>query len=467
MDHEVVDRRPQRLPDGRNVMLYRLFNAWYGQMRGYERRRIQREAWRNQLQPPRQLEQHVRVLVDKRIRQALSRFECYRDKVLQHCGRLPGDKEAIQIAELPIWTREDQRRLFAGLTGAPVPDSFKHATGGSTGVPLQFYVTRQSYEWRMAVSDRGYSWAGAEEGRPSFYVWGSPIRSPSRGENLKHRMHHWMQRREYFDSFIFDDERKALCCRAISRCKPDALVGYAGNLVELALFVRANPGLLTRRAASAVTAAEGLHQGQRELLIEFLVKDVFESYGSREFMLIGMECREHSGYHLSSDNLAVEVVDGDGVPVNHGETGRILVTDLHNDANPFIRYEIGDMGVAGAEPCPCGLPFPMLRGVEGRVQESLVRPDGTRLTALFVPHLMKEFAWIEGYQLVQNAPGDITVCVICREDFTVEMTEPVEKGFVSRMGPGSLVRFKRVAGLEKNRSGKTPTVLPKNQNKDV
>jgi len=52
-------------------------------------------------------------------------------------------------------------------------------------VPLRFYVTRESYEWRTAVSDRGYGWAGAEEGRRSFYVWGTPIRAPSPAQRLK------------------------------------------------------------------------------------------------------------------------------------------------------------------------------------------------------------------------------------------------------------------------------------------
>lgn len=441
--------------------MFRLLSAGYGQLRGYNRWRIRNRVRRNETAAPDELARHARALVRSRVMDAVRRFPQYAEKVRSRRGALPAPDEAFSLEELPIWTRRDQHTLFSGLPGPPVPDSFVHATGGSTGEPTRFYVSRESYEWRTAVSDRAYAWAEAEEGRSSFYVWGTAVYPPSRGRQIKMHIHHRLQRRTYFDSFEFDDERKAACCRAINRARPHALVGYAGNLARLARFVDRHPGVLTWRARTAVTAAEGLHPGQRELVEATLADDVFMSYGSREFMLIGMECHEHQGYHMASDNLVVEVVDRAGRPAPHGETGRILITDLHNAANPFIRYEIGDLGAIDdpQEPCPCGLPFPRLARVDGRAQETIRLPDGADATALFMPHLMKEFAWVESYQVCQSDRHGITVRLVTRRAFDGRDTAPIEQALRGRLGTQLGVRFERVEALRTTGSGKTPIVV--------
>ena len=441
--------------------IYRPMNMLYGQLRGHGRLRIRREAARLAGASPEWLRGQQRDLFRQQVAHCLATFPVYGETVGEAFGDEVPDIAGLRSEDWPVWIREDQRQLFSSLNGSPVPNSFVHSTGGSTGVPTKFYVTRESYEWRCAVSDRGYSWAGAEEGRRSFYVWGTPINSPAWRKRMITGLHHRLQRRTYFDSFHFGDEQKAQCCRAINRLQPPVIVGYAGNLVELAHFVRDNPGQLKWRAARLVTAAEGLRPGCRELLAEHLGDEVFMSYGSREFMLIGMECLQHRGYHISADNLLVEVVDDDDNVLPPGETGRILVTDLRNTANPFIRYEIGDLGAMGdpAAPCPCGLPFPILSRVEGRLQEVIHLPTGDKLTALFIPHLMKEFEWVEGYQLLQADSHAVTVNIVAREWPTPDRIAPIEHALREKVGNGIEIRFRKVETLTKTRSGKVPIVV--------
>lgn len=429
-----------------------------GDLKGYGRGRIRRDAARSASRQRSELLADGERLWRRRVEAALHDCPLYADKVKAYCGDLP-DIDSVSLDQLPVWTKDDLREIWERTADSPPPGGIAHSTGGSTGSPSKFYITRESYEWRTAVSDRGYGWAGAEEGQRSYYVWGVSITPPSRMHRAKADMHHRLQKRKYFNSFDFTDERKATCCREIDEFRPKAIVGYAGNLVDLALYVRRNPDALTWRSRSAVTAADGLRPGQRELIEQTLSDHVFLTYGSREFMLIGAECHEHRGYHLSVDNLWVEVVSDDGLPVPLGESGRILVTDLRNMATPFIRYEIGDVGVMAAEPCPCGLPFPMLEQVEGRLQERIRLPGGASLTALFIPHLMKEFEWVRAYQVRQLADAEICMDLITDEPLEHRKTAEIVRYLQPRVGDEMRISCRRVDALQKSASGKTPIVV--------
>lgn len=431
-----------------------------GDLRGYGRSRIRREVEVNARRSPQEIAAMQEVLFRHRVLDAVNRFPSYAEKVRLHCGRVPASDGDIRPEELPIWTKKDQRDLFSVLREPPFPGAFIHATGGSTGEPTRFYMTRDSYEWRAAVADRGYAWAGAQEGVRSFYIWSTPATPPSPAKALKQRVARWLANRKQFSLFHFGMERKRKCCAAINAFRPKALVSYSGNLLELACFVRDHPGLLQWHPETIVGAAEGLPPGGRDVVERYLGGKVFMSYGTREFMLIGMECKQHEGYHISADNLYVEVVDDEGRAARPGQTGRILVTDLRNPATPFIRYEVGDMGAMMEDaPCACGCAFPRLARVEGRCGEFVELPDGSRLTAIFIAHTFKEFLWIDGFQIVQPDRHRITVRLITHETLDPLKLVLLEHAMRDKMGEALRIEFARVSELEKTASGKTPPVV--------
>src|SRR5690606_21011580 len=63
---------------------------------------------------------------------------------------------------LPVLTRSEITQNLADLTprGTPPEDLHVHATGGSSGTPLRFYRTIESFDWRSACTKRAYSWSG-------------------------------------------------------------------------------------------------------------------------------------------------------------------------------------------------------------------------------------------------------------------------------------------------------------------
>src|SRR6185437_4278751 len=134
---------------------------------------------------------------------------------------------------------------------------------------------------------------------------------------------------------------------------PDVIVAYTNPLDSFASMLRER-GWRPFSPRAIVVGAEKLHDFQRRRIEEVFGAPVFETYGSREFMLIGAECDRHRGLHLTAENLLVEVLDDDGQPTPPGEEGDVVITDLYNYGMPFVRYANGDRGVAGFEGCACG-----------------------------------------------------------------------------------------------------------------
>lgn len=432
----------------------------YGELRGYRRLQIRRQAARNERLDYQQLDALGGALFQQRVRDAIARFPIYAERVREHRGSLPRSDDIIAPDELPIWTRRDQRALFEQQQ-PPGDGSYVHQTSGSIGMAVRFYVTRESYEWRAAVSDRSYAVARAEEGRRSFYIWAADQERPAFGQRAKRFIDTKLQRRWFYEAFQqFGDEQRAECCRAINRLRPTAVVGYTGLLVDLARYVRDHPEALRWKAPTLINAAEGLKPGQREFIERHLAKEMFLCYGSREFMNIGMECQYHNGYHIVADNLAVEIVNDAGHKVSPGETGRVVVTDLRNAATPFIRYEIGDYGtMAPPKPCPCGRPFPLLASVDGRLHDVIHTPDGRRLTALYITYALRNCFWIEGHQAVQNRRDRVLIRLLTTEEPTPDRMAPVTERLRKKLGQEIAIDYERVDALERQATGKIPPVI--------
>lgn len=434
-----------------------LISTLYGQARGYRRLDIRRRVFANEKLSAATLSRLGEEEFQHHVHRSLTRFPFYAERVKAHRGSLPRPGERVRPEELPVWTREVQREFFAQQE-RPADALYTRQSSGSTSTPVAYYATRESYEWRTSIMDRVYTWARAEEGVRSVHVWGSDTIPIQGFHRIKRRVHLVLQRRYFFNAFQeFDDTELVACCNLINRIRPHAIVGYTGLLADIARFARDHK-TLHWKARTVVTTAEGLLPGQRELIEQTLGREVFNSYGSREVMNIATECEKHRGMHMATDNLRVEVVDQRGIPVPPGTEGRVVVTDLHNAASPMIRYEVGDIGVMWPEePCACGRPFPRLASVVGRMQEVIQTPGGP-VTMIWFGILLKDYPWVDGFQVVQTQPDQLTLRLLTRSELTPELITPLSTALLQRVGNMRL-HFERVDALTRRPNGKAQLLI--------
>jgi phenylacetate-CoA ligase len=358
-------------------------------------------------------------------------------------------------ARLPPITKDDIRAHYDQFISEPWRGkTLKKTTGGSTGRPFSFEYTRESYERRMAVMMRGYGWAGWRPGVKRLDVWGTELTVPSLPRRLKSRLYDATMGRRVMSCFEMNRDNIESFVTEIDRYRPTVIVGYTGALETMATWMANHCG--AQWAPSAViTAAEMLSDAQRELLERSFRAPVFHTYGCREFMLIGAECTEHRGYHASEDHLVIEVANDAGTLVTDGP-GNIVITDLHNYGMPFIRYVNGDLIHARSDTaaCACGRGLPLLGAVEGRRLDMLTTPDGRFIPGEFFPHLIKDVAAIEAFQVRQTQTDQLVVLMVKHGEVTEANMAYLRSAIDKVIGSQMNVEFRFVDEIPLTPSGK-------------
>jgi phenylacetate-CoA ligase len=125
----------------------------------------------------------------------------------------------------------------------------------------------------------------------------------------------------------------------------------------------------------AVTGAEPHSEELRQKIQEKLGIEVYNCYGMSELNGPGVafECIFRNGLHIWEDRYIFEIIDPDTLePLPDGEIGELVVTILHRDSMPLIRYRTRDLTRVIPEPCPCGRTHRRLARFTGRTDDMLI-----------------------------------------------------------------------------------------------
>ncbi len=195
--------------------------------------------------------------------------------------------------------------------------------------------------------------------------------------------------------------------------RPRALTGYVMTLRLLAEHVRDHPGHDVAPQLVFHTSAF-LDAASRTLFAEQFGGKVVDIYGSEEGGCIAWECPHCRGYHVNADLVLVEILRN-GQPVSPGETGEVVVTNLHSFAMPIVRYRQGDVAAISPEPPGCGRPFPLLSRIEGRIEDFLVLQGGRRLPPHPFYHCIDPVPGVRRWRIRQREAGAIEVEIEAEE----------------------------------------------------
>jgi phenylacetate-CoA ligase len=362
------------------------------------------------------------------------------------------------LEALPLLTREIVRERYDDLVDpAHKGTNLKKGTSGSTGTPLKFEYSPTSECWRQAVKLRGYRWAGFRPGLKTFYYWA--VVSAAR-PTLKTRLDRRLRRETFVDSMKQDVESRRRALELFRKVRPSVVVCYTQSCAQFARWIL-DEGLRDWDDVPVICGAEAVLPADRAVLAKAFGPDIFETYGSRETMLIAAECSEHQGMHVQEENLLVEVVHG-RTSVAPGDAGDVVVTDLHNYGMPLIRYVNGDVAIAAPRaPCGCGRGLSKIARVDGRRADAIVDREGNSLPGIVFHVLLSDARreLIRQFQAVQNEDGAVVLKVVRGSDFSPDAFQVVVRRFTEYLrGLPFSVEFHE-AITPHIRSGKIQTIV--------
>ncbi|OPY01427.1 MAG: Phenylacetate-coenzyme A ligase [Syntrophorhabdus sp. PtaB.Bin047] len=210
-------------------------------------------------------------------------------------------------------------------------------------------------------------------------------------------------------------------------------------------FLMSNSELLTAHA--------------REYIEDVFRCKVYDDYSCLEFSAIAFECRMQN-LHVAADNVILEVLDESGNRLPAGEPGRIVLTSLNNYSMPYIRYEIGDVGVLSGEECPCGRCFPVLKAIVGRCDDFLVLPSGQLLDPQTVVFQIETIPEVREFRVVQQEDRSLTVNIVPQStDEFQKIREEIRAKLHALLGGGIPVEVIEARSLDRGSTGKHRSVL--------
>lgn len=176
----------------------------------------------------------------------------------------------------------------------------------------------------------------------------------------------------------------------------------------------------------------------------------YDHAGMTEVGAFGFACSEQQGVHVNEGEFIAEVVDPtSGEPVQEGEVGELVLTNLGRWGYPALRYRTGDLVRHGGYTCGCGRNFLHLTGgVLGRADDMLV-VRGVNVYPSSLADILHRFPEVQEYRIIVTRSGvmdEIALQVECPPELVTSLEEELRIALnlrvpIEHVDFGSLPRF--------------------------
>ncbi len=196
---------------------------------------------------------------------------------------------------------------------------------------------------------------------------------------------------------------------------------------------------------------------------------VFDHSGMTEIGPLAIECPANpGGLHIVEDDYYAEVIDpatlapltpGPSPPEGRGENaglGELVLTNLGRIGSPLLRYRTGDLVRVDPRPCPCGSKWMRLEGgILGRTDD-MIALRGNNLYPSALENVLRCFAEVVEYRVTidrSTALAEMRIEVEAANagaNLAMRITDAIRdelmfRADVTLVSPGTLPRFEMKA----------------------
>lgn len=357
------------------------------------------------------------------------------------------------LKKIPVLTKQILRERYQDLIA---DDSNKYnpyinKTSGSTGTPLRFVQDKNTSIARFAFFWRAKRMAGY---RP--YMRWAQIDQMHLQENGKLWGYSLVLNSLQIAAEAINDKTCEKIFNKLIRFKPKIIRGYPSAIYLLANYAHRNNRRYPHKLKSIITYSETLHDFQRALIENVFGCQVYDFYTMWEGVCLISEC-SHQIKHQHADFSYMELLDENNQRVAIGEKGEITATAFYNVSMPFIRYKTGDIAVLSGEKCDCGRKHPVVKSIDGRIEDVIITPDGSKLVRL--DQIFKVAKGFNYAQIIQNNKDAVDILLVKNSNFSEDTLKSITEEFHKRGGQDLKINFKFVDDIKPGKNSKRRLVV--------
>jgi len=372
-------------------------------------------------------------------------------------NELIGDKIAPKWEDLPVLNKQNlqkplKERLSKGYT---LKNVYLNKTSGSSGTPFVFAKDKYSHALTWASNIMRFGWFGINFNhsyQARFY--GIPMDFIG---YRKERFKDLLSRRFRFPVFDLSDTVLEKFLQKFKTKKFDYINGYTSSIVLFAKYLE-NKNIILKEICPTLKAcfvtSEMLFESDKKLLEKQFGIPVINEYGASELDLIAFE-NPKGEWQVNAETLFVEILDENNNVLPYGEEGRIVITSLFNKANPFIRYEIGDIGILDEKST---LQKPILKKLIGRTNDIAILPSGKKSPGLTFYYVTKSIIEDDGnvkeFIIKQTKLDTFEIEYVSEIELNKEQIQKIEEAISLYLEPDLNFTFSRKKVLERTNRGK-------------
>lgn len=395
-------------------------------------------------------------------------FEAYinakkRDIVSYHLQHNPFYKSLAIDANpedwttIPVMTKRDLQQPLKDRisTQFSTKNVYINKTSGSSGDPFIFAKDKFCHALTWAVIKNRFGWFNLNiNNSKQARFYGIPL---DRKGYYKERFKDILSNRYRFSVFDLSDSAFENLLAKFSSTSFDYINGYTSPIVQFAKYLKQkNISLKTvcPSLKACVVTSEMLFDDDKRLLEKQFGVQIINEYGASELDLIAFQ-NPQKQWQVNSETLLVEILDEENSAMPLGEEGRVVITSLYNKAHPFIRYDIGDLGMLSKD---SSIQKPILEKLLGRTNDIAVLPSGKKAAGLTFYYITKSIIEDNGnvkeFIIEQHKKDTFKVIYVSSSEISEAKKIIIINEMETYLEKGLNINFERKNQLQRSKSGK-------------
>jgi phenylacetate-CoA ligase len=358
-------------------------------------------------------------------------------------------RDFSDLAKCPALTKQDmlEHREEMVSDSLPASERLYITTGGSTGVPVGFYLQKGvSRAKETAFLEAMWKRAGYFEGARLALLRGYVTTEKSDGAISSYdATRDWLM----LSSYHLSRERLDEYLAELDAFKPDLLYVYPSSILALAEHLQAAGRPWTLSLRGILCGSERLTEPQRKLIESVFGCRAYSWYGHSERIVLAAEGRKTNYYYFVPQYGYAEF----GPPTAEG-LREVIGTGFDNYAMPLIRYRTGDYVRLVEDSSGLEYPVPAASEIAGREQEFLVSGRGRKISLTAFNMHDAIFNDLYAVQFFQEKAGFAEFRYIAGPKFESSRLAQIESGIRRKLGDDFQVTFRAVPSVEKTAAGK-------------